>query len=98
MNRPITKNVEWFLYFFYFVIAMFIVRNDIGKVPAHTYLTFIILGLAFLYLGISGIIHKDLSARWAQMNKNEATKWGYLLILVSIVILGVLYFRKLIFR
>ena len=81
----------------YTLIAVLIVKDDIGRVPALMYVTFIVLGLIFLRLGISGVIDKRLTTKYARMTSSEARFWGYILMVASIGVLMMLYFREAIF-
>ena len=98
VEKIFSKKVTPFLYFLYMSFALFIVRRDIGKVPATYYLSVIAVGLLALFGAISGIRDKIYFAYSVQATKRDAHFTGYFALIIAIIILVILHYRESIFR
>lgn len=97
VEKLLSKKVTPFLYVLYVIIALNIVREDIGRVPPLTYLSFVGLGIALLIVGIMGVRDKLWFGYSVQTTKREAHFSGYFALLGAILVLLLLYYRKFIF-
>ena len=97
VEKLLSKKITPFLYILYTIIALYIVRDDIGKISPFTYLSFIGFGIALLIVGIWGIRDKMGYAYSIQVTKRQAHYGGYFYLLGSIAVLFLLYYRQYIF-
>ena len=86
-TRILTKKLEPIIYLVWVVLALFIRRDMYNVWPATSFAAIILLGLMFLRVGISSVRDKNISGGKVVASKKESVKWGYILILLSIILL-----------